>query len=216
MRTLVFTAAIGDTDVVRPPRVIEPDVTYLCFSDREVVAPYLRVHVYPEDAPMLAARRIKILADHPMLRAADALLWHDASYQLSGPVSGWVAEHLVAHDIAGLRHPRRGLIETEARVVAKYGYLHENAALGHVARYRAAGFTGAVITATGLLARRVSPTTARFNALWWGEAMQWSGRDQTTIDYAAWVSGASIRHLDGTIRDNPFAGWRVPGSAVPA
>lgn len=213
MRLVVFTSAVGDTDAVRPPLVVDAGVRYLCFSDRPCPAPYEWMPVDPAELPLAAARRVKVLADHPVLRSAHATLWHDASYQLTASIA-WVAAGLKRADALALRHPRRGSIEAEAPMIARYGYVPLEVAYAHVHRYRADGFLDNVLTVSGLLARCVSPVTESFNRLWWDEVQQWGYRDQGSLDYAAWKAGLRIAHLDGTIKDNAYASWRQV--AVPA
>ncbi len=209
MRIVVFTAAIGETEPVRPPLVVHQGAEYLCFSDRPCVAPYEWIKVPRSTRPMWDARKIKILADHPRLRAADVTLWHDASYRLNRHLL-WVTRGLAEADLTALRHARRTRIEEEALCIARYGYLTSDQALAHVARYRAAGFLDDVLTCSGLLGRRISAEVDYFNRLWWDEAQQWGGRDQASIDYAAWASGLRVHHVPGTVRTNKYARWRMP------
>ncbi len=211
MTCVVFTAALGiSTDRIRPPLVVDLSTRYVCFSDTPVdVPPYEWIAVPSEDRSMLAARRIKILADHPVLQAADATLWHDASYQLKrGPA--WALNRLRTADVVAMRHPRRSSIDAEAVAIARYGYLSLDLAYAHVARYRAAGFREDILTCTGLLGRVNSDATRAFGQLWWAEAQQWGGRDQGSVNYAAWRAGVRLKHVKGTIKDNRYAGWRVP------
>lgn len=205
--TVVFTAALGQTDTVRAPLAVDPDVRYLCFSERPAVAPYEWIPTEATDRPQMAARRIKIIADHPVLQAADVTLWHDASYMLTRTLR-WLGKGLVNSDLLALRHPRRSRIEDEAVAIARYGYLTSEEAQSHVARYRAEGFTENVVTTSGLLGRRVSPLVAAFNKVWWTEVEQWNGRDQGSIDFAAWRTGLRVRHMPGTVRHNKCAAWR--------
>lgn len=223
MSLVVFTARFGETDVLRAPLVIDPCARYLCFSEQPcAVAPYEWVPMPSTDQPRLAARAIKILADHPALHSADLTLWHDASYQLTRDVD-WVRHRLVAADLIALKHPSRTMIEQEAMVIARYGYLTQAQALAHVSRYRAAGFFHDVLTCSGLLARRASEGVRAFNRLWWDEVQQWSGRDQASLDYAAWCHQLRVRYVSGTVKNNRFARWREvgilhdePAEAVPA
>lgn len=210
MNLVVFTARFGpETDRVRPAANVNVNVRYLCFSDLPVEAPpYEWVPVSLVGDPRVAARRVKLLADHPLLAAADVTLWHDASYRLLiNPV--WVLRALHARDLVAMRHPRRIRIEDEAVAIARYGYLPLELALAHVQRYRACGFQANHVTCSGLLGRRVSPLMQRFNALWWAEALCWGGRDQASLDYAAWRNGVRLRYVRGTIRSNPYAAWRT-------
>ncbi len=208
MRIVVFTAAIGDTDVVRPPKTVDPDAEYLCFTDRdEVVAPYERIPVPSAVDGMLAARKIKVLADHPRLADAAVTLWHDASYALRRNLN-WLRRAIVAADLVALAHPKRTQLELEALSIARYGYLSPAAALAHVERYRAAGYDRQGLTASGLLGRRTSPAVAAFNRQWWDELQQWGGRDQGSLDFCAWANAIRVCHIPGTVRNNRMARWR--------
>lgn len=216
MKIVVFTARCGETDALRPPDVIDPRARYLCFSDTPCdVAPYEWIRLPRARDPRLESRRIKILADHPILDRADATLWHDASYRLKRGTD-WVSRRLVHYDLVAMRHPKRRRIEDEAVMVARYGYLPIEEATALVAGYRAAGYTDEAMTSNGLLARRVSPRMRAFNQLWWAEVERWRGRDQVSLGYAAFREGIRIGYLKGRIRRNPFARWREIPQAVPA
>lgn len=216
MKTVVYTARFGETDELRPPLTIDARVRYLCFSDTPCrVEPYEWIRMPSVADPRLAARRVKVLADHPLLTAARVTVWHDASYALqTSPreMCRLVPSHA---DVFALQHPRRYRIEQEAIAIARYGYVAADTADAYVAGYRAEGFAADVLTASGLLGRRNSALTTAFNERWWAEVVRWNGRDQASVDYAAWKSGATLYHLPGTIRSNPYASWR-PSEAVPA
>jgi hypothetical protein len=211
MSLVVFTARIGDTEPVRAPRVVAAGVRYLCFSDRpqDIPPPYQWVRVPATASPRDASRRIKILAEYPVLLAASATLWHDASYQLWRDPR-WAERRLLRDDLVALRH-RRACLEDEAVLIARYGYVTAEHAAATVARYRAEGFDGLRVTSGGLLGRRTSPAVRAFNRDWWKESQGvWGGRDQGSLDYCAWKRGLSIGYVQGSIRENRYAGWRVP------
>lgn len=220
----MFTAAIGETFKPRTPDVIDQTVRYVCFTDRPsmVPAPYECVLVSTTEAPSLASRRIKILQEHPVLREADATVWHDASYRLIRDLA-WARNKLRDADLVGLRNVKRSALEAEAMMIARYGYVTPDTASAIIAEYRTAGFAlesdddGERLTSGGLLARRVSPAIATFDAIWWDEVQRWGGRDQGCLDFAAWRAGLRVRHLSGSVRANVYAGWRAGATdkAVP-
>ncbi len=208
----VYTAVFGpSTERVRTPAVVEPGVRYLCFTDGDPApAPYETVQTPSTEAkPHLSARRVKILAEHPSL-AHGALLWHDASYRLlRGP--RWVERRLAGGcDLAAMRHARRTRIEEEALAIARYGYVTSDRAVALVAGYRAEGFAGEGLSSSGLMGFRSSPAVSAFRRRWWEEALAWGGRDQGSMDYAAWASGCRIGYVKGNHRANPYAAWRQP------
>ena len=208
MRLTVYTAAIGDTDAVRAPAAVDSAVRYVCFSDRQCPAPYEWIRVPTEDDGTPASRSVKVLADHPLLREAEATFWHDASFRLLGNLD-WVVRALETADIVALRHPRRQTIEAEGVAIARYGYVTTAEAAELVAGYRQAGYGDVGLTFGGLIGRRGSVTVQAFNRAWWSEVERWRYRDQASLGYAAWKAGATIAHVPGTPRDNPFAAWRV-------
>lgn len=211
MKIVVYTARFGETDVLRAPDVVDARVRYLCFSDTPcTVEPYEWIRMPRATDPRSAARRVKVLADHPLLTAARLTIWHDASYAWKTSPRALVPR-VVADDTAvfALHHPRRYQIEQEAIAIARYGYLPLDVAESYVATYRAEGFAADVLTCTGLLGRRRTAQTDAFNASWWTEVQRWNGRDQASVDYAAWKAGLTIHHVPGTIRGNPYAHWRT-------
>ncbi len=212
MRLIVYTAAIGETDAVQAPVVVDPRVRYLCFTDRPCPAPYERVDVPTAADGTPASRVYKVRADHPALQEAEATVWHDASYRLLTDLT-WAIAALETADVGAMQHPRRHRIEDEAVAIARYGYVTKARALELVAEYRAAGFTEDRLSSAGLLARRVSPTTTRVNTIWWTEVQRWNCRDQASFDYAVWAAQAAIGSLPGTVRDNAFATWRGKAAA---
>ena len=204
---IVYTAVIGDTFPVCRPTAIDPSVRYLCFSDQPCAAPYEWIPTEPDPSPMLAAKRVKILADHPVLHDADILLWHDSTYRLMGSLR-WVRKALQRADLAVMPHPRRMVLEHEGQAIARYGYITVEQAAERISRYRRRGFPDWRLSSGGLVVRRMTPEVRVFNARWWRETTQvWGGRDQGSLDYAAWSCGVRLTHLPGTIRDNPYAIW---------
>lgn len=217
---VVFTAQIGEpTDPLRAPLVIDPQARYLCFSDRRVsVPPYEWIAVPSSATPRLASRAYKVLADHPALAGARLTLWHDASYRLTRDVR-WVRDALQQHELAAFKQVRRKprTLKKEASQLVRYGYLSKAAAAAHLRRYREDGFVlRGTITCGGLLARRGSARMTAFNQRWWMEVQRWGGRDQTSLDYVAWLSGIVVGHLEGRIKENGYAQFRESGAEVAA
>lgn len=208
MRLIVYTAAIGETDAVRVPAVIDPSVRYLCFSDKPCPEPYEWIRVPTTDDGTPASRRVKVLAEHPELDGAEATFWHDASFRLTSDLQ-WVKSAMDTADVVALRHPRRNTIEAEGVAIARYGYVTTAEAASLTAGYRSDGYSDSGLTFGGLIGRRQSVTVRGFNRFWWAEVMRWRFRDQASLGYAAWRASAGISYVPGTPRQNPYAEWRV-------
>jgi hypothetical protein len=209
MTVIVFTCVLGDTDPLRSCRAT-PGVRYLCFADREMNVPPYQIIRYEAGplGPRLASRKLKILADHPALAAADVTLWHDAAYQLHCNPLTLATGALLEHDVVAMRHPHRNRIEDEAAVIARLGYMPRETLTAQIASYRAAGFTDQrAITSTGFCFRRRTPAVLAWQTLWWAEVARWGYRDQMSVDYALWRTGVTINYIPGHYRDNPHARW---------
>lgn len=208
MRLTVFTCVVGQTDPLRKPTVVTPDVRYICFTDRVMhVPPYEIVRVPTGLDARLTSRQIKILADHPLLLQADVTLWHDAAFRLDcNPVR--VANTLLGDgNMVALRHPHRNTIEEEATAIEKWGWMSRATMDAQIAAYRADGFKQTQITSTGLCFRRRTPALERFNHFWWSQVSQWGWRDQMSVDYALWKTGVVPTYIPGHYRDNTYAKW---------
>jgi hypothetical protein len=218
MRLTVFTAVIGDTDMLRPPRAIASGVRYVCFTDHPSVRqrPYEIVRVEAPNGPRLCSREVKILANHPALGSPDVTLWHDAAYELRCDVVAVATDCLNGHDLVAFKHPHRTQIEDEAIAIAKHGYVPLPIMQTQAAQYRAEGFVQTAITSTGFCLRRRTPQVEAFNALWWAEVARWGWRDQMSVDYALWRCGLTAHYIRGHYRDNPYARWYAEPARKPA
>jgi len=205
----VFTAVLGDTDPLRRPLIVVPDVRYVCFSDRAVhVPPYETIRIVPAEGPRLTSRRLKILADHPALESPEFSLWHDAAFTLTSNPRGLVTL-MDGADLLALQHPHRSTIAEEAEAIATLGYVDRTLLDRQVAAYTALGFTQRAITSTGLCLRRHTMPIANFNRIWWAEVRKWHWRDQMSVDFARWLTATKVRYLTGHYRDNPYARWTL-------
>lgn len=207
----VFTTVLGQTDTLRPPAIIHPAIRYVCFLDhpQPLPAPYIPVYIdSQQDGAATLSRRLKILADHPLLGTPDVTLWHDAAYQLLSDPYAVLATTLADADVLAMQHPHRTQIEDEAAVIARLGYMTAETLAAQIVTYRADGFpVQSCITSTGYCLRRMTPTVRAFNRRWWDEVAHWGWRDQMSVDYAIWKTGVRLAYIPGHYRDNPYALW---------
>lgn len=215
MSLTVYTCVLGETDPLRAPTVVNPQVRYVCFSDVEqTLAPYEHVRIPLAVDSKLQSRAIKILANHPALGTPDATLWHDAAFRLDCDPLRLATRLLTETNMVAFRHPHRNAIEDEASAIAKFGWIPAATLAAQVAAYRADGFTQrSHITSTGLCFRRQTPALAAFNAFWWAQVEQWGYRDQMSVDYALWKMGIRPQYIPGHYRDNRYARWYSATSA---
>lgn len=208
MKIVVVTALIGDSESPPPLGPIEPNVRYVCVTDRDV--PGWERLPPPDDSPRRAARRVKTSVCE-RFPSADASIWVDASFTLTATPSGIVAAaKATGKQIVGMRHPDRNRIRDEADVIVKIGLAQELAVRQQLATYQSMGFDTdenpqKCLTTTGLLIRFHNFHVTKFNAAWWEEIDRFTPRDQLSIDFVAKKCGMEIGYLPGNYRDNAFA-----------
>jgi hypothetical protein len=208
MRIVVYTAWFGTADALKPPRIVNPWVRYICMTDRKDHPSGWEIHqIKATDRPRWLARWAK--THRSWLPPCDVTIWMDASFELLVDPVPLVREAMATNaPIVGFLHPDRKRISEEAEAIIRFGLAPADAVRHQVATYQAAGFDKATpqwrLTTTGLLVRWCSPDVDRFNRDWWHEIQTHTVRDQLSIDYCAWRRRLPIGYLPGHYRDNPF------------
>lgn len=210
MKITVFTASIGNTDRVKDPTLVDPEVRYVAFVDKPLESKIWRsVIVKPEANTTRQARRLKILA-HETLPGVDWSLWIDAAYRLDvSPLNIGLLANLRGNEAAALEHPDRTNIFDEGAVIVQRNLAPKEKIAAQIEQYRPRMFGQSRLTTTGLLLRSHDKKTIDFNERWWSLFSQADhNRDQMSVDMAATCTdGFSIEYLPGHYRDNKFAKW---------
>lgn len=208
-RIVVFSALFGANDVLKPPRVINPHVRYVCMTDRADQVRGWNFHrVQHTERPRYLARFAKT---QPLwIGPHDISIWLDASFELLvDPVAIVAAAALTNAPIVGFPHPDRSRIVEEAAAIIRLEKAPAVAVKQQIASYQAAGFDTVThpqrqLTTTGVLVRWNSPDVTRFNDAWWSEIQRHTLRDQLSVDFCAYACRLPIGYLPGHYRSNPF------------
>lgn len=212
MEIVVFTALIGSADVLHQPAVVNPRVRYVCLTDQPARATGVWEardwSWFKYDDPRRAARIAKI-GDGEWFPDADVTIWIDASFELLVDPETLAFSHPEGL-VTGFAHPDRCRVSDEALAVILAGLAPAQKVHAQIDDYCRQGFDSAArpqqsLTTTGLLVRWQTPLVQRFNRLWQAEVAKHTLRDQLSVDYCAWKTGITIRHLPGHYRENVFA-----------
>lgn len=188
MNLTVYTVLTGNRSELRPPKVIEPGVRYLAFTDAESVPePWEKVALDPRGLSAQRASRMPKLCPFRYLPDADASIYHDASFALTVYPSAILAA-LPAGEHIGLHwHPCRSCLYEEAEVLIREKIGTAALVEQQVARYRAARMPERWgLWAAGMIVRRHLPDTLHFSTKWWDEFEHGCERDQIALPYVAW------------------------------
>lgn len=230
---LAYTALFGNID----PNIMDPvdpyvdENIYICFTDRKDLKSDIWQIVYLDPdifftstEPRLKARYMKIML--PNMRSVFHMLGLEDTFPDRGDVFLWVDSSIRIHcnpsqvameygddrfDIMAFRHPDRVELEREAIAAHKRRGTNLTEAENQVKHYRAEGFTKEIqnyITTTGFLFRRQSDRMQQFSIDWWEQIVNFTNRDQLSVDYCAWKNNIIIKHLPHSHKNSPLVCYR--------
>lgn len=193
MSAVVYTCILDGYDLLLPPRVVNPEIDYICYSNciDEGIGPWQIRKYDPGLGSRMGAVKCKFLS-HLLFPDVDLVFWADGNAELvCDPLA--VMEHWLAeYDIAAPRHRHRDCIYDEARACVRLRKAQpsQEAIEAQMEQYREEGYPehNGLAEVTVLL-RRHSPSTIRFNELWWKEVTTQSSRSQLSFDYISWKHG---------------------------
>lgn len=196
-KIVVYTVVLGRYDAIRPPLVVNPDVSYVAITDGSAPAPWQVVR--PPRSKLSRVRQtrhLKLLA-HKLFPDADWTIYYDGQLQLAvDPVAllseceAWGPAELYL-----FRHQDRECLYAEATEVVRIGKDQRANVTPVIERFRRQGVPErAGLYLGGMLIRRRWSCDA-FNARWWSHVAAGSHRDQISLPVALAESGVQFTAL---------------------
>lgn len=196
---VVYTAILGDYDVLLPPDTEEENVDYICFTDESVTVPepWEEREIEASSQPLkMGSGRLKMLP-HEYFPEYEYSIWIDGNIQIQKSVNGIIDRYLGDTHLAVASHPKRSCIYEEADTCVEMGKTDEETVEKQMRRYREEGFPKDYgLSATGVLIRRHNKADV-VNAMniWWDEFRNFSNRDQLSFEYATWKRGLNYNQM---------------------
>lgn len=188
MKKAIYTVITNDYDVLRTPRVRQPECDYICFTDNPLLKSDSWVVVLIEKPSRHLQREIKILA-HKYLPEYDMTIYVDANMEI---IRNFKAMEISArkHGIALIKHNKRNCLYQEALTVVAINKDKSTFVEPQITAYRAEGMpVNYGMYCSGVMIRFNTPAVNDFCELWWAEVEKHSHRDQLSITYALWKTG---------------------------
>lgn len=230
-RIVFYTAIFGEYDNLLLPERIDPDIDYVCFTDRprnDYGIWQMRSAPYYHPDPTRIARWVKT-HPHELFPAHEVAVWLDANIVLKGDIRGYIEriERQGAH-LGLISHPHRACFYDEAEACKRLKKDSSKLIDRQVEQYRKGGLPlKQPLFETGFMIVPLrKQETADALHLWWQQIEGFSRRDQLGL---AWVSyrypdlqiapllpqGSSVRdHEDFTYFRHNFARALVIPDAV--
>jgi hypothetical protein len=197
-KIIVFTANIGKYDKVENPKVIDPSVRYILFTDDYSFKSSVWEVRYVDNLreATKTARYIKIMCQE-LLPPHDWSIWFDASFVIKVPsFSKMIKENDIKSEIACYKHPIRNCTYKEAEVCINAKLDGTELIKKQVIEYQSQGFPkNAGLFATGIIIRKNTTKIKTFCEHWWKEVESKSKRDQLSQVYSSWKTSVKISNI---------------------
>jgi len=197
-KTVVYTSIINNYDVLVDPKIVSPNVDYICFTDTNNHSTDVWETRLVKDhdlTPSELNRKIKILA-HEYLDEYDYSLYVDGNVQIIGDITDLI-DRYQKFDFAAPTHFLRDCVYEEGEALIDAGIGNVKQIRRQIARYQKQGLPENVgLSANSTLFRW--HTRSRVQSLmksWWEEFQQSSGRDQLSLPYVAWRENSDYKFI---------------------
>lgn len=202
--TIVYTTIFGASDSLKPAPAGADSC--ICFVDDPSIhadAKGWRLRRVMTDRPRRTAWHMRCVP-HQLFDDYSRVIWLDASFTLTDLPR--LLKDAGTAPIAAIRHHRRHSYREEAEQLVKVKQATPEQALEQVEAYQRAGFRPNHLSIASLIVRDGSDDVRKFNETWDHEIDAHPGDNtQVSLDYAAWVSGLTIKALAGDRHVNPYA-----------
>ncbi|HXS34874.1 MAG TPA: glycosyltransferase domain-containing protein [Solirubrobacterales bacterium] len=207
---VVYTAIVGEVDLLVAPEIVDPGWDYVCFSDEPVSCAPWRWAPVERDQPLSAraARYLKVNAT-TVLPSAELSLWVDGNIQPLASAQALADRYLAAADLVFHPHPERSCLFDEAVAVIEQGKDAAATVVPQIVRYARAGMPPhAGLQATAAILRRHTASVAGLDAAWWDEISHGSHRDQLSLPYVLHARGQRYAEFDSDVWRGPLFRYR--------
>jgi len=188
-KIVIYTAIFGDYDSLLIPEVIDPEIDYVCFTDRPRntygVWKFKTTPYYNAD-PTRTARYVKT-HPHELLPGYEFAVWIDGNVSLRTDIYTYIEKLKLANSPLGMiPHPLRDCFYEEAKECILRQKDSNTLINKQVEQYKKVGIKEkSGMYETNFMVIRLSDlnTKSLFN-VWWEQIEKFSRRDQLALSYA--------------------------------
>ena len=219
IKIVVYTVLIGSKEALNNPLQLigtetksDIDIDYYCFTDnKQLSSPTWKFKEL--NVPLVAAEKASRL---PKAKPHDFFPEHEFSIYIDNTV---VFKRLPCKaDIqgkifAGFKHPWRSNPSDEADIIVKSGLDEYDVIAKQLDFYNQIGYplteVKQLTAGTCIIRKHMNDDVKNFGDLWWQQILQFSKRDQVSLDLCAQISNCKIEYLEGDKTQNDLFLWPV-------
>jgi hypothetical protein len=197
---VVYTCITGGYDSLMPPRKIEPEVDYVCFTDQTSIisAPGWEIRpIPPELGGYALANRFAKMHPHILFPEYKLSIYVDGNIEIVGSLHALAELTLANNNIALYEHPFRNCIYLEADVCTAIGYDWYWRIRNQMSVYKRNGFPACfgLYECSVIMRRHSDNGVIELMEDWWNAYQNGIKRDQVSLPYLAWRQGVRIQNM---------------------
>ena len=211
---VVYTCIIGGYDTLLEPRVVEPDVDYICFTDNtNIKSNVWEIRQIPYEVSDMNLSNVKKqrcikINPHKYLSEYKMSLWIDGNIEILSTVSKLFNENIDSEKSVFIpQHPERNCIYAEGSAVIRLKKDTKENVNRQLNGYREEGFPPdyGLVQSNIIIRKHNDYECIKLMEKWWEELKNKSHRDQLSFNYAVWKLQTDIvSYLDKYIYKSEY------------
>lgn len=209
MRVIVYTTNLNNYDSLHetPSKKfnMKDDFDYLYYTDTEAPNGWNKIEMTGDSRK--ESRYYKI--NSHLLPPHDVSIYVDANLSFLKGISNF-PDFVKDHDVAIAKHGKDRNVYEHVGTCAHNGKDDPERMIRQVAKYIQEGLPEHILTENSIIIRKNNESVKKMNEIWWQEYLFGSERDQLSLPYAIWKSGAKLTLLPFSVRENEYmTGWNT-------
>ena len=211
---VVYTCIIGGYDTLLEPRVVDPDVDYICFTDNtDIKSNVWEIRQIPYEVSDMNLSNVKKqrcikINPHKYLSEYKMSLWVDGNIEILSSVSKLFNENIDKEKSVFIpQHPERNCIYAEGSAVIRLKKDTKENVNKQLNGYREEGFPSdyGLVQSNIIIRKHNDYECIKLMEKWWEELKNKSHRDQLSFNYAVWKLQTDIvSYLDKYIYKSEY------------
>ena len=211
-KKVIYTCITNGYDNLIEPKIKTEDFDYICFTDSNNLKSNIwEIRKMPNECLKYQKnkidRSVKILP-HKYLQKYDISIWVDANLSIKADLNEFLGELDTLSDncIWIPQHPCRDCAYEEANIVFSIGKDKSDKPKIQSEKYKKEGFPAHFgLTQNSIIVRKHNDKTCiKLMEMWWNEILNYSHRDQLSLQYCRWKSGINVIKLDRNTNNSKY------------
>jgi len=207
IKTVVYTAIIGQYDKLNIPTHVTPEFDYICYTDnKDLKSNFWQIRLIPKNDLLdntRIARELKI-RPHLLFPEYEISIWIDGNVEIRKDIKELIFRHTeeLRQNLITFGHPLRDCIYEEALKCIEIKKDSEEIITKQMDKYRNLGYpiNHGLVESNVIIRRHNAKEIIKFSESWWLEVKNFSKRDQLSFNYVSWNENVTYHLLEGNTR----------------